>query len=83
MKRTIVLLATIGLTSLGAVAPAHAAGVGNGSEGCTLSGGYEHKNPAAMLKALTERDGSFQNTVDKYSGSFSSVGDLIGKKCGA
>lgn len=83
MKRTIVLIATIGLVSFGAVAPAQAAGPGNGSAGCELSGGADFRNPAEMLKALTVRDGSFQTTVDLYPGSFASVGDLIGQKCGA
>lgn len=56
-----------------------AAGNGNG-HGCTLANGDTYKNPAAMLKALSARDGHFQNTVDTYG--FDSVGDLIAQKCG-
>ncbi len=52
---------------------------GNGNQNCVLANGDTFKNPAAMLKALTDRDGSFQNTVDL---SFESVGDLIDQKCG-
>jgi hypothetical protein len=59
-------------------------GVGNGAEGCTLSNGAHYKNPSEMLKALTARDGHFQDTVnDLYPQYFDSVGDLIDQKCGA
>ena len=71
-------------TSGGAFAASESSeGQGNGAVGCTLAGGLQYENPAAMLKYLAGRDGSFQNTVDKYSSTFASVGDLIDKKCGA
>ena len=81
-------IATCALTAgaltiaLSGVAHAESNGVGNGSVGCKLANNSTYGNPAEMLKYLAGRDGSFQNTVDKYPGSFSSVGDLIGQKCG-
>ena len=72
-------------TSGGAFAASESSeGQGNGAVGCTLAGGLHYENPAAMLKYLAWRDGgSFQNTVDKYSSTFASVGDIVDKKCGA
>ena len=75
----VLALALTGVTSGTALAKSEN-GKGNGNVGCTLSDRSHYDNPADMLKFLAERDGSFQETVDKYS--FDSVGDLIGQKCG-
>jgi len=86
MKKRIAAAALVagfgfGVAGTAVHADGHNNGVGNG-QGCTLANGDTYKNPAAMLKALTERDGSFQTTIDLYPGSFDSVGDLINQKCG-
>lgn len=83
MKRKIAALVLGSALALGALAGPAAAnnGKGNGAAGCKLANGDEYSNPAEMLKALTERDGHFQDTVETFN--FESVGDLIDKKCGA
>lgn len=82
MKRKIAALVLGSALALGALAGPAAAnnGKGNGSVGCELKNGDDYANPGEMLKALTERDGHFQNTVDNW---FESVADLIDQKCGA
>ena len=72
----------VSMSGAAAAAPSAAShGVGNGAVGCTLANGVDYANPAAMLKYLTSRDGSFQTTVSKYN--FGTVANLIDKKCGA
>lgn len=81
-RRTAALVAA-GIMSLSLVAAngnGNGNGKANGAVGCELTNGDTYDTPAAMLKALTDRDGHFQETVDKYS--FASVGDLIDQKCG-
>lgn len=85
MKKNAIIVAALAaaLPLTIAASPAeNALGQGNGTvNGCTLANNSEYKNPAEMFKYLTERDGHFQNTVDKYS-SFDTVADLIDQKCG-
>lgn len=86
MRKLMITAVAIGamvLPMAGTAAAAPGNGNGNGSVGCTLSGGEHFANPADMLKFLADRDGSFQNTVEKYDHIFASVGDLIDQKCGA
>jgi hypothetical protein len=85
MKRKIAAVVLGTALALGALAGPAAAnnGKGNGAVGCTLANSTEYKNPAEMLKALSERDGHFQDTVDLFPAHFESVGDLIDQKCGA
>lgn len=80
LKKLVIAAAAAGLGLTLAAAPAQAE-PGNGKaygHGCVLVDRSEYGTPGAMLQFLAERDGSFQNTVDKY---FDSVADLIHKKC--
>lgn len=83
MLKKIAIAAAAAAAGLGltlAAAPAYAE-PGNGKaygHGCTRINGGEFETPGAMLKELTDRDGSFQNTVDMH---FDSVADLINQKC--
>lgn len=78
------LVVTCAALALGAFAGPASAGNANG-HGCSINKPAESfDNPGEMFRFLrADRGDNPRDVVNEYPGSFSSVGDMVAKKCGA